>query len=267
MIQALLLAAVGIAIGLLIGALTPAAIAALYADALPIALATEPHLLALLTAALAGLLTMVLFVLWPLGRAASVSPAVLLRSHLSDERERSTWPYAAGSVAAGLALFALAIAASEERAITASISGGIVAAFILLTGFGLLLQRYAAKFRRAKPPSLALALASISGPGSLARSISVTLGLGLGLLIAVALIHRSPRSRAISQSTRPPIISSTSNPLTSKPSRTRCGRSNRPPGSTTRRCCEDGSWRSRGFRWRRSRPRPMRAGCWPATAA
>ena len=51
MIQALLLAAVGIAIGLLIGALTPAAIAALYADALPIALATEPHLLALLTAA------------------------------------------------------------------------------------------------------------------------------------------------------------------------------------------------------------------------
>ena len=178
MIQALLLAAVGIAIGLLIGALTPAAIAALYADALPIALATEPHPLALLTAALAGLLTMVLFVLWPLGRAASVSPAVLLRSHLSDERERSTWPYAAGSVAAGLALFALAIAASEERAITASISAGIVAAFILLTGFGLLLQRYAAKFRRAKPPSLALALASISGPGSLARSIAVTLGLG-----------------------------------------------------------------------------------------
>ena len=191
LIQALLLASVGIAIGLLIGALTPAAIAALYADALPIALATEPHPLALLTAALAGLLTMVLFVLWPLGRAASVSPAVLLRSHLSDERERAAWPYAAGSAAAGLALFVLAIAASEERAITASISAGIVAAFILLTGFGLMLQRYAAKFRRAKPPSLALALASISGPGSLARSIAVSLGLGLGLLIAVALIHRS----------------------------------------------------------------------------
>jgi len=61
----------------------------------------------------------------------------------------------------------------------------------LLTGFGLLLQRYAARFRRAKPPSLALALASIAGPGSLARSIAVSLGLGLGLLVAVALIHRS----------------------------------------------------------------------------
>ena len=190
-LQALLLSLVGIAIGLVIGALTPSLIAALYADALPITLAVEPHPLPLFTAALAGLLTMVLFVLWPLGRAASVSPAVLMRAHLSDERERSAWPYALGSAAAGLALFALAIAASEERAITASISVGIVVAFLLLNGFGLLVQRYAARFRRAKPPSLGLALASIGGPGSLARSIAVSLGLGLGLLVAVALIHRS----------------------------------------------------------------------------
>jgi len=191
LIQALLLASVGIAFGLLIGALAPAALSALYADALPIALAVEPHPVPLLTAALAGLLTMVLFVLWPLGRAASVSPAVLMRAHLGEERERSAWPYAVGSAAAGLALFALAIAASEERAVTASISAGIVLAFLLLNGFGLLLQFYAARFRRAKSNALALALASIAGPGSLARSIAVSLGLGLGLLIAVALIHRS----------------------------------------------------------------------------
>jgi putative ABC transport system permease protein len=191
LIQALLLASAGIAIGLLLGALAPLLISSLYADALPIALAVEPHIWPLLTAALAGLLTMVLFVLWPLGHAASVSPAVLMRSHLTEQREHSAWPYAAGSAAAGLALFVLAIAASEERAITASISAGIVAGFFLLTGFGLLLQRIAARFRRAKPASLALALASIAGPGSLARSIAVSLGLGLGLLIAVALIHRS----------------------------------------------------------------------------
>ena len=191
LIQALLLTAMGIAIGLVIGALTPALLAFVYGDALPITLALEPHPLPLLTAALAGLLTMVLFVLWPLGRAASVSPSVLMRSHLSDESEPTAWRYALGAAIAGLALFALAIAASEERAITASISAGIVAAFLLLTGFGLLLQRYAARFRRTRPPSLALALTSIAGPNSLARSIAVSLGLGLGLLVAVALIHRS----------------------------------------------------------------------------
>jgi putative ABC transport system permease protein len=191
LIQALLLAALGIALGLILGALAPLALSALYADALPIALAVEPHPLPLLTAALAGLLTMVLFVLWPLGRAASVSPAVLLRAHLSEERERSAWPYAAGSAAAAVALFALAIAASEERWITAAISAGIVAGFFLLIGFGMLLQHYAARFRRTKSPSLSLALASIGGPGSLARSIAVSLGLGLGLLVAVALIRYS----------------------------------------------------------------------------
>jgi putative ABC transport system permease protein len=145
----------------------------------------------LIAAALAGLLTMVLFVLWPLGRAASVSPAVLMRAHLSEERERSPWPYAVGSAVAGIALFALAIAGSEERAITASISAGIVLAFLLLTGFGSLVQRLAAKLRRAKPISLALAIASIGGPGSLARAIAVSLGLGLGLLVATALIYRA----------------------------------------------------------------------------
>ena len=191
LIQALLLAAVGIFIGLIIGALTPALLASLYADTLPIALAVEPHPLPLLTAALAGLLTMVLFVLWPLGQAASVSPAVLMRAHLTEERERSAWPFAAGSAAAGIALFVVAIAASEERNITASISAGIVVAFALLTGYGLLLQRLASRRRRTKPPALALALASIGGPGSLARSVAVSLGLGLGLLVATTLIHRS----------------------------------------------------------------------------
>ena len=191
LIQALLLATVGIAIGLLIGALTPALLAALYADALPITLAIEPHPMPLIAAALAGLLTMVLFVLWPLGRAASVSAAVLMRAHLTEERERSPWPYAVGSAVAGIALFALAITGSEERAITASISAGIVLAFLLLTGFGLLVQRLAAKLRRAKPTSLALAIASIGGPGSLARAIAVSLGLGLGLLVATALIYRA----------------------------------------------------------------------------
>jgi putative ABC transport system permease protein len=191
LIQALLLAAIGITIGLVLGALAPVTIATLYADVLPIPLAVEPHPIALLVAALAGLLTMVLFVLWPLGRASRISPAVLMRAHLTEERERSALPFAVTSAAAGLALFALAIAASEERVVTASISAGIVVAFVLLLGFGLLLQRLALRFRRTKPPAWGLALASIGAPGSLARSIAVSLGLGLGLLIAVALIHRS----------------------------------------------------------------------------
>ncbi len=192
MIQAVLLALVGIAFGLVLGALAPLAVATLYQDTLPIALALEPHPVPLVVAALAGLLTMVLFVLWPLGRASLVSPAVLMRTYLTDEqRGRSAASFAAGSAAAGLALFVLAIAASEERLVTAAISVGIVAAFGILLGFGVLVQRFAARHRRTKPPAWALAWSSVGAPGSLARSISVSLGLGLGLLVAVALIHHS----------------------------------------------------------------------------
>ena len=191
MIQSLMLAAVGIAIGLALGALAPLAVATLYEDALPITLAVEPHPIPLIVAALAGLLTMVLFVLWPLGRASRISPARLMRAGLTDERGRSAAPFALGSAAAGLALLVLAVAASEERLVTAAISVGILAAFGLLLGFGALVQRFAARHRRTKPPALALAWASIGAPGSLARAIAVSLGLGLGLLIAVALIHNS----------------------------------------------------------------------------
>jgi putative ABC transport system permease protein len=191
LIQALVLALIGIVIGLVLGAFAPVVIATLYEDTLPITLAIEPHPIPLVVAALAGLLTMVLFVLWPLGRASRISPAVLMRAHLTEERERSVTPFALGSAVAGLALFVLAIAASEERLVTAAISLGILLAFGLLLGFGVLVQRIAARYRRTKPPAWGLALASIGAPGSLARSIAVSLGLGLGLLIAVALIHRS----------------------------------------------------------------------------
>jgi putative ABC transport system permease protein len=191
LIQALMLAGLGIVIGLVLGALTPALLSATYGNALPIALAVEPHPLSLLTAAGAGLLTMLLFVLLPLGRASVVPPAMLMRSHLTDERERPPLGFIVTAAASGLALFALAIAASEERAITASISAGIVAGFVLLLGFGWLLQTLAARFRRTKPPSLALALTSIAGPGSIARQVAISLGLGLGFLVAIALIDRS----------------------------------------------------------------------------
>ncbi len=134
---------------------------------------------------------MLLFVLWPLGRASRIPPAVMMRAHLTDEDERPALSFAAGAAIAGGALFALAILASDERLITSAISAGIVAAFVVFIGFGWVLQKLAARRRRARPPSLALALASIAGPGSLARDVAVSFGLGLGLLVAVAVIDRA----------------------------------------------------------------------------
>jgi putative ABC transport system permease protein len=191
MLQALMLAMIGIAIGLLLGALTPLLLTLAYGDALPIALATEPHPFALATAAAAGLLTMLLFVLLPLGRASAVPPAVLMRAHLTDENERPPWAFAAAAALCGLALLGLGLAASEERDATAAISAGIVVGLLLLWGFGWMMEKIAARFRRAKPAALSLAMTSIASPGSIARQVAISLGLGLGFLVAIALIHRS----------------------------------------------------------------------------
>ncbi len=191
MIQALMLASIGIAIGLAVGAGAPWLLTFFYGEELPIELATELHPFALLTATLAGILTMLLFVLLPLGRASAVPPAVLMRAHLTDETERLQWRFAIAAALCGIALFVLGLAATEEQLITTSIAIGIVAALLLLWGFGWIIEKVAARYRRSKPPALSLAMTSIAAPGSIARQVAISLGLGLGFLIAIALIHRS----------------------------------------------------------------------------
>jgi putative ABC transport system permease protein len=191
LLQSILLASLGISLGLIVGMLTPAIISALYGEALPIPLATEPHPRSLLAAAAAGLFTTLLFVLLPLGRASAVPPAVLMRAHLSEEERPPAFPFIAAAAASAAALIGLGLAASEEPGLTAAIIGGIVAAFLLLWGFGFALQRMASRFRRSRAAVLNLALASIGGPGSIARQVSISLGLGLGFLVAIALVQRS----------------------------------------------------------------------------
>ena len=223
MLQALFLASLGIALGLVVGAAAPAAIATIYGNTIPIDLAIEPHPLPLLTAALAGLLTMALFVLWPLGRAALVSPAVLMRAHLSEERERSSLPFALGSVAAGGALFALAIAASEERSSPprsrpASSCRSACLAASAFSCSGLPPDRGGPATLR----SLWRLPASADPAHSPARSPSRSdLGLGSWSRPLSSIARWSRRSTAISRSTRRPIISSTSRKPTSTSSATR----------------------------------------------
>jgi putative ABC transport system permease protein len=199
LIQTLMLCALGIALGLVLGALMPIGLSFLYADLLPVQLATEPHIRPLLGAALAGLLTTLLFVLWPLGRTRRVSGTVLMRAHLSEEDEHPAWGFAIAAALAGLALFAIAILSSQEPLITTAICAGIVAAFFLFLGAGWAIAKLAGRRRLSRPASLALALASIAGPGSLARAITVSLGVGLSLLVAIALIDRSLQTKLASE--------------------------------------------------------------------
>src|SRR6202035_2621488 len=84
--QVMLLAAVGAAIGLVLGALAPFAIAGALRAVLPLPVAPSLHPLELLGALAYGLLTAAAFSLWPLGRAHDVPVAALFRDEVAPLR-------------------------------------------------------------------------------------------------------------------------------------------------------------------------------------
>src|SRR5216684_3331965 len=163
--QILALAAGGIAVGLVLGALTPA-LAMPLLSSFPITARLSLYPAPLLLAAVFGLLTTLAFALWPLAAAREVPAASLFRD-LVDPAPR--WPrlgYVLATAAAALALAGL----------------GIVAAGIVLA---------ARRAGRPRAPRLRLALANLYRPGAPTAGIVASLGLGLTVLVAIALIERN----------------------------------------------------------------------------
>ena len=85
----LALAGAGILLGLTIGLAAPWLLQALAAPLLPIQVVTGWYPLPLLIAGGAGLLTALVFAIWPLARAREVSPAAMFRALIAPPRAPS----------------------------------------------------------------------------------------------------------------------------------------------------------------------------------
>jgi len=192
-LQVLMIAGLGIAIGLAAGTAIPLVLDRAFGDLLPIPidLSLQPGALAL--AAAYGLLTALAFILWPLGRAGQIRPAELLRDEITEQK---SWPpraFIAGSVLSALALAGLAIWLSEVRLIAAVTVAGIGVVFAIFLGVGRLIRYLAARTPRPRKPEMALALANIGGPAGLTITLALSLGAGLALLTMIALTDTSLR--------------------------------------------------------------------------
>ena len=86
LLQVLLIAGIGIVLGIALGFLIPVALTAMVGDALPIKADLTVSARSLLTAVGYGLLVSLLFALWPLGRAEQVRAGVLFRDEVAPER-------------------------------------------------------------------------------------------------------------------------------------------------------------------------------------
>ena len=191
LLQVMVIALIGIAIGLAIGVTAPYFLISAYGDQLPIKADIAYSATSIIASAVYGLLVALLFTLWPLGRAELIKPSVLFRDEVAPE---TVWPrrgiiVLTAVIAATLLGFVLMMA--ESTRIALYLCGAVVLVFAVFTGLGGLVTRLARRIPRPKWPELALAIGNLGAPGGLTRSVVVSLGSGLSLLVAVALADAS----------------------------------------------------------------------------
>ncbi len=188
----------GIALGLALGGLAPVLLAPLIEARLPIPAVFAIYPAPLAEAALYGLLTALIFTLWPLARADEVRAATLYRDALDGARLLPPGRYLLVIALALALLIGLAAWFSDALRLTLWTTGGLVLALALLAiaAWGVrALARRGARAARGRP-ALRWALAAISGPREGATSVVLSLGLGLSVLAAVGQIDGNLR-RAI----------------------------------------------------------------------
>lgn len=189
LIQILALASVGIALGLVIGALAPVMAGRALADLLPVTARIGVYPGALAIAAAFGLLTALAFSLWPLGRAREVPAAALFRDAVAPSRSRPRPIYVVLMVLSGLGLAALAVGTADTKVFAAAFVSGSALTLGAFWAAGWLVTKAAARMGRPRRPVLRLAIANIHRPGNPTGAVVLSLGLGLTVLVAIALIE------------------------------------------------------------------------------
>ncbi|MDH4386316.1 MAG: FtsX-like permease family protein [Caulobacter sp.] len=189
LIQIALLALLGVAIGLAVGACAPLILGELARDRLPIPALFAVYPMPLLKAAAFGLLAAAAFSLVPLARARSTPPSALFRRDLSGQVGLGLETVV--TALAGLGLAALAVITAPTPVAAAVMIIGVAVAFGLLALLGRGAAGLAGRLRRLTHGALRIGLANLSGPRSAARTASPAIGLGVALLSAVVLIQSS----------------------------------------------------------------------------
>jgi putative ABC transport system permease protein len=191
--QVLVLALIGAAIGLGIGALLPFLINWIFGSIIPLPLEPDVYPTQLLLALLYGLLTACAFALWPLGRVHDVPVSALFRDEVARQ---SRWPrqrYVAAAALVMLVLAGTAVFLAYDRRIALIFLAAAAVVFVALRLVAEALM-WAARHTPHKGSALVrLAIANIHRPGALTPTVVLSLGLGLALLVTLVQIDGNLR--------------------------------------------------------------------------
>ncbi|ODT78170.1 MAG: hypothetical protein ABS76_24450 [Pelagibacterium sp. SCN 64-44] len=192
--QVAALAAVGVAIGLLVGASVAFLILPSIGAAVGIPLAPAIHVQPLLIAAGTGLVTAFAFAYLPLQQAQAIRPVLLFRSRGLDAPPVDwqglllSWQVLP-LLAAILAFFLLAWLMTGDAALVAGFGLASALAALLFQVFIRLVQAGLARLPEAGPRIVRHALRNISAAGQNAAAVSVSAGMALAMLIVVLVMQ------------------------------------------------------------------------------
>ncbi len=190
LIELLALALLGIGAGVAVGALLPLAVRPFLAGVLPVSARLGLYPAPLALAALYGLLTVLVFSLWPLAAIGRIPAGALFRDLVDGRRRRLVPPIAATATAVlAAALAALVIADAQDRALAWWFVLGAIGVFAIFRAAGAAVMIGAGKLGRPRRPLLRLALANLYRPGAPTAQIMLSLGIGLTVMVAVALVE------------------------------------------------------------------------------
>jgi putative ABC transport system permease protein len=197
LIQIAALAALGVAIGLALGAAVPALAGPLLADNLPVPALFTVYAAPLAEAALYGILTALIFALWPLAQARDLRAARLFRDIGGSEGALPRLSDIVVIAALTAALVGAAVLFSGLWTLALGFALSVIVALIALRGAAWLVRRIARPLSRARVargrPALRLALGAVGGPGGETAGVILSLGLGLAVLASVGQIDRNLR--------------------------------------------------------------------------
>ncbi|HXO92030.1 MAG TPA: FtsX-like permease family protein, partial [Stellaceae bacterium] len=188
-VEVVALALFGIAAALALGAMVPVAARPLLARVLPVTVqfAAYPGPLAL--AALFGLLTTLVFALWPLAAIGRVPAAALFRDTIDRTRRQVPTAALAATILLALGLAALAVGSSQDHTVGLWFVLAAAAAFVLFRAAGAAIVLASRRFGGVRRPALRLALANLHRPGAPTAKIVLSLGIGLTVLVTIALVQ------------------------------------------------------------------------------
>ncbi|WP_068310550.1 ABC transporter permease [Polycladidibacter hongkongensis] len=194
LLQIIVIASLGIVLGLIAGAILPVIALALLGSVLPFEASATFYLSDMALGAVFGLLTATAFALWPLGRAHDVPPTVLFRDDFSSRNRRPHRRYLIAAWLTIALLATLAVVMSYDQRIAVLYVAACAGVYLLLMLVARLIMATARRVTKLKSTEWRLAVGNIHRPGALTQSVILSLGLGLSLLVALALIDGNLRN-------------------------------------------------------------------------